>query len=101
MSHTGTVKRAFLNKRAQSRLKPARALVVETWKVLIPICCVPWLWKRNTRNLKDYHIRQSSNVKLFDADTVWEDNVEDKDDSDWVESTDNDSVMSVNGESDE
>jgi hypothetical protein len=32
---------------------------------------------------------------------VWEDNVEDKDDSDWVESTDNDSVMSDDGESDE
>jgi len=41
MSHTATVKRAFLNKHAQSRLKPARALVVETWKVLIPICHVP------------------------------------------------------------
>jgi hypothetical protein len=40
MSHTGTVKQAFLNKRAQSRLKPARALVVEMWKVLIPICHV-------------------------------------------------------------
>jgi hypothetical protein len=26
-------------------------------------------------------------------DTVWEDDVEDKDDSDWVESKDNDSVM--------
>jgi D-aminopeptidase len=38
MSHTSTVKRAFLNKRAQSHLKPAHALVVETWKVLIPIC---------------------------------------------------------------
>ena len=25
---------------------------------------------------------------------VWEDDVEDKDDNDWVESTDNDSVMS-------
>jgi hypothetical protein len=31
---------------------------------------------------------------------VWEDD-EDKDDSDWVESTDNDSVMSDHGESDE
>jgi hypothetical protein len=41
MSYTGTVKRAFLNKRVQSSLKPARALVVETWKVLIPICRVP------------------------------------------------------------
>jgi hypothetical protein len=38
MSHTGTVKRTFLNKCTQSHLKPARALVVETWKVLIPIC---------------------------------------------------------------
>jgi hypothetical protein len=34
-------------------------------------------------------------------DTAWEDNVEDKDDSDWVESTDNNSVMSDDGESDE
>jgi hypothetical protein len=40
MSHTGTVKRVFLNKRAQSCLKSARALAVETWKVLIPICRV-------------------------------------------------------------
>jgi hypothetical protein len=32
---------------------------------------------------------------------VWEDDVEDKDDSDWVESTDNDLVMSKDGESDE
>jgi hypothetical protein len=34
-------------------------------------------------------------------DIVWEDDVEDKDDSDWVESTDNDLVMSDNSESDE
>jgi hypothetical protein len=34
-------------------------------------------------------------------DIVWEDDVEDKDDSDWVESTDNDSVMSDHDESDE
>jgi hypothetical protein len=32
---------------------------------------------------------------------VWEDDVEDKDDSDWVESMDNNSVMSDDGESDE
>jgi hypothetical protein len=32
---------------------------------------------------------------------VWEDDVEDKDDSDWVESKDNDSVLSDNGEYDE
>jgi len=34
-------------------------------------------------------------------DILWEDGVEDKDDSDWVESTDNSSVMSDDGESDE
>jgi hypothetical protein len=34
-------------------------------------------------------------------DIVWEDDVEDKDDSDWVESTDNDFVMCDDGESDE
>jgi hypothetical protein len=32
---------------------------------------------------------------------VREDDVEDKDDSDWVETTNNDSVMSDDGESDE
>jgi hypothetical protein len=34
-------------------------------------------------------------------DIVWEDDVEDEDDRDWVESTDNDSVMSDDGQSDE
>jgi len=34
-------------------------------------------------------------------DIVWEDDVDDEDDSVWVESTDNDSVMSDDGESDE
>jgi hypothetical protein len=59
------------------------------------------LWKRDARNLKDYHIWQSSNVKLFGIQIVWEDVVEDKGDSDWVESMDNDSVMSDDSESDE
>jgi hypothetical protein len=40
-------------------------------------------------------------VKLFSIDTVWEDNVEDKGDTNWVESMDNDSVMSNDGESDD
>jgi hypothetical protein len=40
MSHSGTAKQAFLNKRAQSHLKPVRALGVETWIVLITICHV-------------------------------------------------------------
>jgi hypothetical protein len=34
-------------------------------------------------------------------DVVWEDEVDDKDDSDWVESKDNNSVMNDDGESDE
>jgi len=34
-------------------------------------------------------------------DIAWEDDVEDEDDRDWVESTDNDSVMSDDGQSDE
>jgi hypothetical protein len=33
-------------------------------------------------------------------DIVWEDDVEDKDDSDWMESMDNSSFMSDDGESD-
>jgi hypothetical protein len=37
MSHIGIMKPAFLNKRAQSHLKPACALVFEMWKMLIPI----------------------------------------------------------------
>jgi len=40
-------------------------------------------------------------VKLFGIDIVWEDDVEDKEDNAWVESMDNDSVMSDDGESDE
>jgi hypothetical protein len=46
-------------------------------------------------------IRQSSNMKLFSIDIVWEDSVEGKDDNDWVESMGNDSVMSDDGKSDE
>jgi hypothetical protein len=34
-------------------------------------------------------------------DIVWEEDVEVKEDSDWVESMDNDSVMSGDGKSDE
>jgi hypothetical protein len=57
--------------------------------------------EESARNIKDYHIWHSSNVKLFGSDIVWEDDVQDKDDNDWVESTDNDSVMSDDGEFDE
>jgi hypothetical protein len=65
MSHTINMKQAFLNKFAQSCLKSVCATVVKAQKVLVAICCVPQLWKWDARNLKDYHIRQSSNVKLF------------------------------------
>jgi hypothetical protein len=41
-----------------------------------------------------------ANSRMFDVPAL-EDNVEDDDDSDWLVSTDNDSVMSDDGESDE
>jgi len=41
-------------------------------RLFVPICHVPYLWKRDARNLKDYHIRQSSNVKLFGAQRIRE-----------------------------
>jgi hypothetical protein len=37
----------------------------------------------------------------LEDDIIWEDNVDDKDVSDWVESMDNNSAMSDDGESDE
>jgi hypothetical protein len=43
----------------------------------------------------------STALDRSEDDSVWEDDVEDKDDSDWVESMDNDLVMSDDGESDE
>jgi hypothetical protein len=55
MSHTGTVKRAFLNKHAQSCLKSARTLVVETWKVLIPICRVLYSSYGGTQEISETH----------------------------------------------
>jgi hypothetical protein len=43
----------------------------------------------------------SNALDRSEDDVVWEDDVEDKDDSDWVESTDNNSVMNDDGKSDE
>jgi hypothetical protein len=37
MSHAGTLNQAFLNKHAQSYLKPALTLVVKMWEVLFPV----------------------------------------------------------------
>jgi hypothetical protein len=50
---------------------------------------------------KGWAIRFMHRMGLALHDIVWEDNVEDKGDSNWVESTDNDSVMSDDSESDE
>ena len=51
------------------------------------------------RSFKKRHI--SNALDRSEDDIVWEDNVEDKDDSDWVESMDNNSVKSDDGEFDE
>jgi hypothetical protein len=67
MSHTGTVKQAFLNKCEQSILKPPHALVVKSSEVFVPVCHVAQLWKRDTRNIEDSYIWQSTSVKLFSA----------------------------------
>jgi hypothetical protein len=69
MSHTRTVKWAFLNKRVQSHQKPACGLVVETWTVLIPICCVPVVMEEGCQKPKrlSYTATASSNMKLFGA----------------------------------
>jgi hypothetical protein len=57
------------------------------------------LWRRTTICQKKCCI--SNALGRSEDISVWEDDVEDKDDSDWVESTDNDSVMSADSESDE
>jgi hypothetical protein len=44
---------------------------------------------------------EKETAKPLQDNIAWEDDVEDKDDSDWVESTDIDSVMSDDSESDE
>jgi hypothetical protein len=55
------------------------------------------LWRRTTICQKKCCI--SNALDGSEDDIVWEDDVEDKNDSDWVESM-NDSVMSDDGESD-
>jgi hypothetical protein len=65
MSDTSTVKRVFLHKRAQSPLKPARTLVVETWNVLIPICCV--VMEQGRQKSKRLSHTAKLNVQLFGA----------------------------------
>jgi hypothetical protein len=55
MSHTSTVKPAFLKKHAQSHLKPADT-IVKVWEV-----------QRDARNLEDNHTQHNSNIKLVGA----------------------------------
>jgi hypothetical protein len=53
------------NKCAQSRLTPTPTLIDKMREVLAQIYQVPWLWKGDVKNLKDYNIWQSSNMNLF------------------------------------
>jgi hypothetical protein len=57
------------------------------------------LWRRTTIYQKKCCIRNA--LDGSEDDIVWEDDVEDKDDSEWVEITENNSVMSDDGECDE
>jgi hypothetical protein len=83
LTEAGKIKRAPPSKVAR--------LVAAAWKD-IPVSII-------VRSFKKCCI--SNALDGSKDDIVWEDNVEDKDDSDWVESTDNNSVMSDDGESDE
>jgi hypothetical protein len=93
---------------AQRRRETARELT-ETGKIkcAAPSEVVRWVltaWKAIPESIivRSFKKRCISNaLDRSEDDIVWEDDVEDKDDSDWVESTDNDSVMSDDGESDE
>ena len=59
-------------------------------------------WKTIPESIIDRSLKKSCINNALDGsedDILWEDDGENKDDSDWV--TDNDSVMSDDGESDE
>ena len=70
-------------------LQKSRAWVSAAWKAIPESIIV--------RSFKKCYI--SNALDGSEDDILWEDDGEDKDDSDWV--TDNDSVMSDDGESDE
>jgi hypothetical protein len=93
---------------AQMRRETARELT-ETGKIK---CAAPsevarWVlaaWKAIPESIIVRPFKKFCISNTLDGskdDIVWEEDVEDKDDSDWVESTDNDSVLSDDGESDE
>jgi hypothetical protein len=93
---------------AQRRRETARELT-ETGKIkrTAPSEVARWVsaaWKAIPESIIVKSFKKCYISNALDGsedDTVWEDNVDDKDDSDWVESTDNNSVMSDDGESDE
>jgi hypothetical protein len=93
---------------AQRRRETARELI-ETGKIK---CAAPsevtrWVstaWKAVPESIIVRSFKKCCISNALDGsedDIVWEDDVEDKDDSDWVESADNDSVTCDDGESDE
>jgi hypothetical protein len=83
LTETGKIKRAAPSEVAQWVLAAwiaiPESIIVRSFKK----CCI------------------SNALGRSEDDIVWKDDVEDKDDSVWVESMDNDSVISDYGESDE
>jgi hypothetical protein len=82
LTETGKIKRAATE---------AGRWVLAAWKAIMESIIVRSFKKCCTNNALDGS----------EDDIVWNDDVEDIDDVDWVESTDNDSVMNDDGESDE
>jgi len=93
---------------AQRRRETARELT-ETRKIkrAAPSEVAQWVsaaWKAIPESIIIVSFKKcciSNALVGSEDDIVWEDDVENKDDSDWVESTDNDSVMSDDSESEE
>jgi len=93
---------------AQRRRETARELT-ETGKIkrTAPSKVVRWVsaaWKAIPESIIIRSFKKcciSNGLDGSEDNIVWEDDVEDKDDSEWVESTDNDSVMSDDSKYDE
>jgi len=83
LTETGKIKRAAPSEVARWVSAAWKAILESTIVRSFKKCCI------------------SNALDGSEDDTVWEDDVEDKDDNDWVVSTDNDSVMSDDGESEE
>jgi hypothetical protein len=68
------------------------------------IRCAPGAWKAIPESIIVRSFKKCCISNALDRskdDIVWEDDVDDKDDNDWVESTDNNLVMSDDGKCDE